>query len=160
MAFGLDAGQFVERLIQALSPIEDFDVSENGGHDLQGAAASGGQCWIANTRLDNPPQLMRVRVIGGMHGCILRWTWNDRGAQLGVGGEHALDGMESARNNSPKDTQYLRKNSTANQPYFILNSTNGDTIGSSQMYSSGSAMENGIASVKENGGTKTARDNA
>jgi uncharacterized protein YegP (UPF0339 family) len=74
--------------------------------------------------------------------------------------QHALDGMESVRSNSPKDAQYLRKNSTANQPYFILNSTNGDTIGSSQMYSSGSAMENGIASVKENGGTKTARDNA
>ena len=74
--------------------------------------------------------------------------------------QHALDGIESVRNNSPKDAQYARKHSTANQPYFVLNSTNGETIGSSQMYSSGSAMESGITSVKANGGTKAAKDSA
>jgi uncharacterized protein YegP (UPF0339 family) len=37
---------------------------------------------------------------------------------------------------------------------------NGETIGSSQMYSSASAMESGITSVKENGTTKTSKDNA
>jgi uncharacterized protein len=73
---------------------------------------------------------------------------------------HALDGIESVRKHSSKDAQYTRKQSTAKQPFFVLNSTNGETIGSSQMYSSGSAMESGIASVKENGGTKTAKDNA
>ena len=74
--------------------------------------------------------------------------------------QHALDGIESVRSNSPKDAQYVRKQSTANEPYFVLNATNGDTIGSSQMYSSASAMESGIASVKENGATKTSKDNA
>ncbi len=74
--------------------------------------------------------------------------------------QHALDGIESVRKNSLKDEQYLRKLSTAKQPYFVLNAPNGETIGSSQMYSSASAMEAGIASVKDNGGTKTSKDNA
>ncbi len=74
--------------------------------------------------------------------------------------QHALDGIESVRINSPADAQYKRKQSASNEPYFVLHAANGDIIGSSQMYSSGSARESGIASVKENGGTKTSRDNA
>lgn len=74
--------------------------------------------------------------------------------------QHAMDGIESVRKNSSMDAQYTRKHSTAKQPYFVLNSTNGETIGSSQMYASAAAMEGGIASVKENGATKTSKDNA
>lgn len=74
--------------------------------------------------------------------------------------QHALDGIESVRKNSSKDAQYTRKHSTAKQPFFVLNSTNGETIGSSQMYASSSAMESGIASVNANGATKTSKDNA
>ena len=74
--------------------------------------------------------------------------------------QHAMDGIESVRKNSSKDAQYTRKQSTAKQPYFILSSANGEIIGSSQMYASGPAMESGIASVKENGATKTSKDNA
>ncbi|MHB1108229.1 MAG: YegP family protein, partial [Lutibacter sp.] len=36
------------------------------------------------------------------------------------------------------------------QPYFNLKATNGQIIGNSEMYSSESGMENGIASVKKN----------
>ncbi|MEO8006341.1 MAG: YegP family protein [Betaproteobacteria bacterium] len=74
--------------------------------------------------------------------------------------QHALDGIEAVRKNSANDAQYTRKHSTAKQPYFVLNATNGETIGSSQMYASTPAMESGIASVKENGATKTSKDNA
>ena len=74
--------------------------------------------------------------------------------------QHAMDGIESVRKNSSSDAQYTRKHSTARQPYFVLNSTNGETIGSSQMYASAAAMESGIASVKESGATKTSKDNA
>jgi uncharacterized protein YegP (UPF0339 family) len=73
---------------------------------------------------------------------------------------HALDGIESVRKNSSKDALYTRKHSIAKQPFFVLNSTNGETIGSSQMYASGPAMESAIASVKENGATKTSKDKA
>ncbi len=48
----------------------------------------------------------------------------------------ALDGIDSVRSNSPKEAQHARKESTAKQPYFVLNATNGEVIGSSQMYSS------------------------
>jgi uncharacterized protein YegP (UPF0339 family) len=74
--------------------------------------------------------------------------------------QHALDGIESVRKNSSKDAQYTRKQSTAKQPFFVLNFTNGETIGSSQMYASGSPMESGITSVKANGETKAANDSA
>jgi uncharacterized protein YegP (UPF0339 family) len=74
--------------------------------------------------------------------------------------QHALDGIESVRKYSDKDALYTRKQSTARQPFFVLNSTSGETIGSSQMYASSPAMESGIASVKENGATKTSKDNA
>jgi uncharacterized protein YegP (UPF0339 family) len=74
--------------------------------------------------------------------------------------QHALDGIESVRANSSQDSQYARRQSTANEPYFVLNAANGETIGSSQMYSAASAMENGIGSVKQNGATKTVKDDA
>lgn len=74
--------------------------------------------------------------------------------------QHALDGIESVRTNSPTEAHYGRKHSTANEPYFVLSAANGDVIGSSQMYSSASAMESGITSVKENGKTKSSKDNA
>ena len=74
--------------------------------------------------------------------------------------QHALDGIESVRTNSSKDSQYERKTSSASEPYFVLSGANGTVIGSSQMYASTSAMESGIASVKENGHTKTTKDNA
>jgi len=74
--------------------------------------------------------------------------------------QHVLDGIELVRKHSANDAQYTRKHSTAKQPFFVLNSTNGETIGSSQMYATGSAMESAITSVKENGATKTSKDNA
>lgn len=74
--------------------------------------------------------------------------------------QRALAGIESVRKYSAKDAFYTRKQSIAKQPFFVLNSTSGETIGSSQMYASRPAMESAIASVKQNGGTKTAKDNA
>ncbi|MEO8204288.1 MAG: YegP family protein [Betaproteobacteria bacterium] len=72
--------------------------------------------------------------------------------------QHALDGIESVRQNSTEDARYERKTSTASEPFFVLSGANGIVIGSSQMYSSTDAMEGGIASVKANGQTKTTKD--
>lgn len=74
--------------------------------------------------------------------------------------QHALDGIESVRENSTRQAQYTRNTSTAGQPYFVLTAANGLTIGSSQMYASSDSMESGIVSVKSNGATKTVKDNA
>jgi len=70
----------------------------------------------------------------------------------------AENGIESVKTNAPNDEQYDRRTSTANQPYFVLKAANHEIIGKSEMYSSASAMENGIASVKANGPTAATSD--
>ena|SRR5581483_1507936 len=62
----------------------------------------------------------------------------------------AEGGIESVRKNAPTDSLYERKTSTSGQPYFVLKAANGEQIGRSETYSSTSAMENGIESVKKN----------
>jgi uncharacterized protein YegP (UPF0339 family) len=65
----------------------------------------------------------------------------------------AMAGIDSVKKNSGNDANYERKTSSRQEPYFVLKSANGQVIGRSEMYSSTSAMENGIASVKTNGST-------
>ena len=60
------------------------------------------------------------------------------------------NGIESVRKNSGDDSRYDRKESKSGKPHFNLKAGNNQVIGSSEMYSSTSAMENGIASVKKN----------
>ena len=67
----------------------------------------------------------------------------------------ATNGIESVQKNSPDDARYERKISSKRQDYFVLKTGNNQVIGTSGMYSSASAMENGIASVKKHGLTTT-----
>lgn len=60
------------------------------------------------------------------------------------------NGIESVKKNAVKDGLYERKTSSNGKHFFNLKSTNGQIIGSSQMYEAESGMENGIASVKKN----------
>ncbi|MDX1830428.1 MAG: YegP family protein [Lutibacter sp.] len=60
------------------------------------------------------------------------------------------NGIESVRKNSQKDSNYERLQSKNGKPYFNLKASNGQVIGTSEMYESTSGMENGIASVKKN----------
>jgi uncharacterized protein YegP (UPF0339 family) len=62
----------------------------------------------------------------------------------------ATSGIESVRANAPDDARYERKTAKDGSPYFVLKAKNGEPIGKSEMYSSTSGMENGIASVKTN----------
>ena len=61
-----------------------------------------------------------------------------------------LNGIESVRKNSQDDSKYERLQSKSGKPYFNLKATNGQVIGTSEMYESTSGMENGITSVKKN----------
>ncbi len=65
----------------------------------------------------------------------------------------AENGIESVKKNAPNDSNYERKSSSKGSPYFVLKAGNGQIIGMSEMYSSNSAMEGGIASVKQNAPT-------
>ncbi|MCX2682187.1 YegP family protein [Galbibacter sp. EGI 63066] len=60
------------------------------------------------------------------------------------------NGIESVKQNSQDDSKYERLESKNGSPYFNLKASNGQVIGTSEMYSSKSAMETGIASVKKN----------
>jgi len=62
--------------------------------------------------------------------------------------------------NCSEDSRYERKTSSDDRAFFNLKAANHQVIGTSQMYSSESARESGIASVKANGTTKTVKDSA
>src|SRR5580765_2702752 len=61
-----------------------------------------------------------------------------------------VGGIESVRKNAPVDANFMRKIAKDGSNYFVLVAANHQTIGKSEMYSSASAMEKGIASVKAN----------
>ena len=65
--------------------------------------------------------------------------------------QSAIAGIDSVKANAGDDTRYERKTAKNGQTFFVLTATNGQVIGKSEMYSSISAMENGIQSVKKNG---------
>ena len=59
-------------------------------------------------------------------------------------------GIESVKANAPIDERYDRKEAKNGQFYFNLKATNGEIIGTSEMYTTKASRENGIASVKTN----------
>ena len=61
-----------------------------------------------------------------------------------------MNGIESVRENSQHDQRFERKQSKNAKHYFNLKATNGQIIGTSELYEASSGMENGIASVKTN----------
>ncbi|MES1245397.1 MAG: YegP family protein [Acidobacteriota bacterium] len=71
----------------------------------------------------------------------------------------ATAGIASVQTNSSNDKRYVRKVSANGKPFFTLRAGNHQVIGTSELYSSESARENGIASVKANGSSKTVKDN-
>lgn len=62
----------------------------------------------------------------------------------------AENGIESVRKNANRDGAFETKANSKGEPYFILKAANSQEIGRSEYYSSNSAKENGIASVKKN----------
>jgi len=69
------------------------------------------------------------------------------------------NGIESVRKNSKSDKMFDKKKAKNGSPFFSLKATNGQIIGSSEMYSSTSAMNKGIASIKKNAPKAKVQDN-
>ena len=61
-----------------------------------------------------------------------------------------LNGVESVKKNSQDDARFERLEAKNGKPYFNLKATNGQIIGTSEMYESVAARDNGIESVKKN----------
>ncbi|MAO48209.1 MAG: hypothetical protein CL527_05770 [Aequorivita sp.] len=62
----------------------------------------------------------------------------------------AMNGIESVKTNSGKDSMYEKKTAANGKFHFNVKATNGQIIGSSQMYASESGVSTGIESVKKN----------
>lgn len=60
------------------------------------------------------------------------------------------NGIDSVKKNSTIDAHYEKKESTNKKFYFNLKATNGQVIGTSEMYESEASRSNGIESVKKN----------
>lgn len=60
------------------------------------------------------------------------------------------NGIQSVKKNSQDDNRFKRLESKNGKPRFNLTSTNGQIIGTSEMYESTAARDNGIASVAKN----------
>jgi uncharacterized protein YegP (UPF0339 family) len=63
---------------------------------------------------------------------------------------NCIKGIESVKRNAQDDSKFDHKTSTNDKPYFNLKATNGQIIGTSEMYESIAARDNGVASVKKN----------
>ncbi len=68
------------------------------------------------------------------------------------------NGIESVKKNASDDNRFDRKTSTNGKFYFNLKASNGQVIGSSQMYESEASRDNGIDSVKTNAPEATVVD--
>lgn len=70
----------------------------------------------------------------------------------------ALGGIASVQKNGISDTHYEKKTAKNGSPFFNLKASNGQIIGSSEMYKSEAARDKGIASVKNNVTSATIKD--
>ena len=59
----------------------------------------------------------------------------------------ALNGIVSVRTNAPIAERFERRKSSDGRDYFVLKAANHEIIGTSEMYSSTAAMENGMRAV-------------
>jgi len=60
-----------------------------------------------------------------------------------------LNGIESVRKNSIKDSMYEKKTTQSGKFMFNLKATNGQVIGTSEAYESAASRDNGVESVKK-----------
>jgi uncharacterized protein YegP (UPF0339 family) len=72
----------------------------------------------------------------------------------------ALNGIQSVKDNSSIDTRYARLTSSDGKFYFLLKAANNETIGTSEMYNTQAARENGIQAVKRVGPNAPVSDQA
>lgn len=68
------------------------------------------------------------------------------------------NGIESVKRNAQDDTKFDRKTAVNGKSYFNLKATNGQIIGTSEMYETVASRDNGIESVKNNAPDATTED--
>jgi uncharacterized protein YegP (UPF0339 family) len=71
-------------------------------------------------------------------------------SQMYASKSSAMNGIESVKKNCGDDKCFEKKTAKNGKFHFNLKSTNGQIVGSSQMYAAENGMNNGIESVKKN----------
>ena len=69
-----------------------------------------------------------------------------------------FNGVESVKKNSQDDKRFDKLESKNGKHYFNLKASNGQVIGTSEMYESTASRDNGIESVKKNAPDATVDD--
>jgi uncharacterized protein len=72
----------------------------------------------------------------------------------------AMNGVDSVKTNGVVEARFDKRSSSKDQPYFVLKAGNGEIIGTSEMYTSTSGRDNGIASVMKNSADAKVDDSA
>lgn len=72
----------------------------------------------------------------------------------------AENGIASVQANCSNDDRYERKTASNGKAYFNLKASNGQVIGTSQMYATEASRDAGIASAKVSGVSTTVKDSA
>jgi uncharacterized protein YegP (UPF0339 family) len=70
----------------------------------------------------------------------------------------ALGGVASVQKNAPLQERFELKTASDGRFYFNLKASNGQVVGTSQMYASEATRATGIASVQANGPTDDVRE--
>jgi len=63
---------------------------------------------------------------------------------------NCINGIESVKKNATDNSKYEKKTASNGKCFFNLKATNGQVIGTSQLYESEASRDSGIASVKAN----------
>ena len=72
----------------------------------------------------------------------------------------ASKGIASVQKNAADAARFQRLEGKDGSPYFVLKAANHQIIGTSQMYKTEAGRDNGIASVKTNGGSTVVKEAA
>jgi uncharacterized protein YegP (UPF0339 family) len=70
----------------------------------------------------------------------------------------ALGGIAAVKANAPLEARYERRTSSSDEAYFVLRGGNHEVLGTSELYSSPSARESGVAVVKATAPAATVDD--
>lgn len=71
---------------------------------------------------------------------------------------NCLNGIESVKKNSQVEARFEKLEAKNGKFYFNLKATNGQIIGTSEMYEAAASRDNGIESVKKNAPDATTED--
>jgi len=81
-------------------------------------------------------------------------------SEMYVAKASAENGIASVQKNSGDAARYNSATASNGKFYFTLRAANNQIVGSSQMYGTEAARNDGIESVRQNGATQDIRDNS